>query len=667
MASVRRAFVIMPFGQKKGPDGTEIDFDAIYADLLAPAVQAAGLISHRADGERRGGSIHADMFQDLLLAEFVVADLTLDNPNVWYEIGVRHALRASGAVLTYALRDHLPFDIAGQRMQRYTLIKGTLDPDRIDSERQSLTEMISATLGDWRGRRASPVYQQLPNLKEPDWKALKVGDINEFWQALEEWQNRIEIARRKQRPGDILVLADETPNRALEFEALRKASRALVQLNRPGYALSVIEQARKLDPDDVEARQIEAIALGRLQRFEEARESLRRLAEQRRDGETLGLLARTWKDEWTRFWSTHPQRKADPLVAARDTAATLRSAGEAYAQAFRTAPADYYPGINALTLGRLWEHVAERKSKLDLAMISSGVRWATDCALARDKDFWGLVTRAEFAMVENETDAAIEDYGEAAALAVTNRDRFALDSTSQQLDFLAELGFRRDIVIKAALIIDRAEKQLDALLGGPAAAGFDPARVALFSGHMIDNPANRGEGKLKPARFPATKTDAAGARIRTALDEIGAGAGDLGLCGGASGGDLLFAEACLERGMRLEVRLARRENEFLAESVTFADPNRHWERSFNAVTHHPATLVLVMPDELGPAPDGVSVHDRCNRWMLYCALSYGLRRTSFVTLWNGEPGDGPGGTEHMIHWVRKLTGRQPLIIDPATL
>ena len=132
---------------------------------------------HRADADRRGGSIHLDMFQDLLLAEFVVADLTLDNPNVWYEIGVRHALRAGGAVLTYAVRDRLPFDIAGQRMQRYTLKDGRLDPDFVEAERDALKEAIEATLGAWRGRRASPVYQQLPNLTEPDWKTIKVGDI----------------------------------------------------------------------------------------------------------------------------------------------------------------------------------------------------------------------------------------------------------------------------------------------------------------------------------------------------------------------------------------------------------------------------------------------------------------------------------------------------------
>ena len=667
MPFTRRAFIIMPFGRKRASDGTEIDFDAVYAKLLAPAVHVAGLYPHRADVERRGGSIHADMFQDLLLAEFVVADLTLDNPNVWYEIGVRHALRAGGAVLTYALRDRLPFDIAGQRMQRYSLLNGNLDPDKTDAECKALTEMIKATLGDWRGRRSSPVYQQLPNLKEPDWKNLKVGAINEFWQGLEDWQSRIEIARRKQRPGDILVLADETPNRVLEFEALRKAARALVQLNRPIYALSVIEQARKIDPDDVEARQIEATALGRSQRFEEARESLGRLAEQRKDGETLGLLARTWKDEWTRYWNTHPQRKADPLTAARDTAATLLGAAEAYVEAFRIAPADYYPGINALTLGRLWEHVVGRRSKLDLALISSGVKWATDCALARKKDVWGLFTRAELALVEKRSDAAIEDYGNAVALAVANRDRFALDSSSQQLDFLGDLDFHRDIVTKASLIINHAEKQLDTLMGRTTSERTEPVRVVLFSGHMIDDPIIRGDGKPKPARFPQTKIDAARARIRAALDEIGAGADDLGLCGAACGGDLLFAEACLERGMRLEVRLARRENEFLAESVTFADSGHHWEQSYNAVTQHPATVLLIMPDELGLTPEGVSVHDRCNRWMLYSALSSGLRRTSFVTLWNGEAGDGPGGTQHMVEQVKKLTGRQPVIIDPARL
>jgi hypothetical protein len=667
MPSTRSAFVIMPFGEKKAPDGTAIDFDAVYEALFAPAIVAAGLMPHRADADRRGGSIHLDMFQDLLLAEFVVADLTLDNPNVWYEIGVRHALRAGGAVLTYALRDRLPFDIAGQRMQRYTLKNGRLDPETVEAERTALKEAIEATLGAWRGRRASPVYQQLPNLREPDWKTLKVGDINQFWQSLEAWQSRIEVARRKQRPGDILVLAEETPNSVLEFEALRTAARALIRLNRPRYALTILEHACRLEPDDVEARHLEGIALGRAERFAEARESLRRLADEHQDGETLGLLARTWKDEWTQVWNAHPQRKSAPVAAARDTAATLQSAASAYIEAFRAAPGDYYPGINALTLGSLWEHVTGRRSRLPLTLISAGVSWATAAAAERNKDYWSLATRAELALVEDRKDDALDDYSEAAALAVANRDWFALDSSSRQLDLLGELKFHGEIVGEAAAVIDRAEQQLRVLLGSYPEERSEPAHVVVFSGHMIDNPADRGEGRAKPPRFPPSKIEAAARRIRVALDEIGAGAGDLGLCGGASGGDLLFAEACLERGMRVELHLARPENEFLAESVTFADPDRRWEQRFMRAKENPASTVLVMPEELGLTPGGVSIHDRCNRWILYTALSQGLRKTSFVTLWDGAPGDGPGGTENMVELVRKLTGRQPIIIDPANL
>src|SRR6516162_8901185 len=515
--STRRAFVVMPFGKKTAADGTVIDFDAVYREFLAPAIVAAGLAPHRADADRRGGSIHADMFQDLLLAEFVVADLTLDNPNVWYEIGVRHALRSGGAVLTYALRDRLPFDIAGQRMQRYTLREGKLDPDLVEAERTALTEAIEATLGAWRGRRTSPVYQQLPNLKEPDWKTLKVGDVNEFWQGLEAWQSRIEVARRKQRPGDILVLAEETPNSTLEFEALRTAARALIRLNRPRYALSILERARELEPDDVEARQLEGIALGRAERYAEGRESLRRLAEERKDGETLGLLARTWKDEWSQIWNAHPQRKLDPVAAARDTAATLQSAASAYIEAFRAAPGHYYPAINSLTLGRLWEHVTGRQSRLPLALVGAGVAWCTAAAIDRGgKDYWALATRAELALVENRKEDAVDDYSEAAALAEADRDRFALDSSRQQLEFLGTLNFRSEIIADAVPVIDRAEQQLRARPGGPQS---DPERFVVFSGHMIDNPVERGEGKAKPPRFPPTKIEAAAARIRAALDD----------------------------------------------------------------------------------------------------------------------------------------------------
>ena len=659
-----RCFVIMPFGHKQAADGTDIDFDRVYELLLRPAVEAAGLQAHRADMDRRGGSIHADMFQDLLLAEFVVADLTLDNANVWYEIGVRHALRASGSVLTYALRDRLPFDLAGQRMMRHTLTAGVPDPAKVDAERAALTEAITATLGAWRGRKASPVYAQLPNLQEPDWKTLKVGDTNEFWQALEAWQSRIRVAQDRQRPGDILVLAEETPNHLLAFEALRMAAEALSALKRPRYALSVLECALAIAPDDVTCRRLQAIALGRLGRFDEAREALRRLAgqhrdDQHRDGETAALLARTWKDQWRRLWQAHPSRATDPIGAARDTAATLVKAAEAYHEAFCADPAGYYPGINALTLGRVCQGLVGRCGSLDLPLIAAGVRWAAECALLRERTYWPLATRAELALMEGQTDAALADYGEAAALAIAAGDGFALDSSCQTLDMLQALNVQPEGAAAARRVLDSAEQQLAALSGGRLWGPAEPARVVLFSGHMVDRP-----DRATP-RFPEALVPAAGERIVRALTEIGAGPGDLGIAQAASGGDLLFAQACLARGMRLEIYLSRDEPAFLADSVQFAAT--HWQEDFDGLKNRPDVLFRIMPDDLGPAPEGVDVYDRCSRWTLHTALSCGLTRVSFIALWDGKPGDGPGGTESMVSLVRKLTGRQPLIIDPGSL
>ena len=161
--------------------------------------------------------------------------------------------------------------------------------------------------------------------------------------------------------------------------------------------------------------------------------------------------------------------------------------------------------------------------------------------------------------------------------------------------------------------------------------------------------------------------EAAPGAIEAALDKIGVAEGDLGLCGGACGGDLLFAEACLARSMNLEVRLTRREPQFLADSVTFADADHCWFHAFQRVRKNPRTRTLIMGDEVGPTPDGVSVHDRANRWQLYSALSQGLESVHFIALWDGKPAGGPGGTEEMVEHIRRFTGRAPVLIDPAHL
>src|SRR3712207_3128287 len=105
-------FVLMPFGQKPDVAGSLVDFDAVYRDLIAPAIEQAGMQPLRADEEMTGGIIHKPMFERLILCEYAVADLTTANANVFYELGIRHAARPYSTVLVYAEGLRLPFDVA---------------------------------------------------------------------------------------------------------------------------------------------------------------------------------------------------------------------------------------------------------------------------------------------------------------------------------------------------------------------------------------------------------------------------------------------------------------------------------------------------------------------------------------------------------------------------
>jgi hypothetical protein len=174
-----------------------------------------------------------------------------------------------------------------------------------------------------------------------------------------------------------------------------------------------------------------------------------------------------------------------------------------------------------------------------------------------------------------------------------------------------------------------------------------PRKIALFSGHMIDVP-----GREKP-RFPPDKEPIAALAIAEALADLGVGPADLAICGGACGGDLLFAEAALVRGSRFELYVPFDEPTFLERSVDFA--NRDWRARYFAAKA-PAVL-HVASSELGPLQEGEDAYELNNRWMLDSALRFGPAKVDLVCLWNGEGGDGPGGTRHMMDAVRSRGGR----------
>ena len=117
-AALFRADAVRP---KSQGSGRMVDFDAVYEQILAPAVEAAGMEVIRADQEQIGGTIHKPMFERLMLCDYAIADVTGANPNVYYELGIRHALRPRSTVIVFAEGTALPFDIASQRGAPYRL------------------------------------------------------------------------------------------------------------------------------------------------------------------------------------------------------------------------------------------------------------------------------------------------------------------------------------------------------------------------------------------------------------------------------------------------------------------------------------------------------------------------------------------------------------------
>ena len=642
------AFVAMPFGTKPGPDGLPIDFNRVFAEYLGPALEAAGFEVFRADQEQRAGDIRTDMFQELLMADLVVADLTLDNPNVWYELGVRHALRARGVIRVQGPRPTQPFDIYTDRKLNYGLKSGAPDPATLEADRAALARMAVATLEAWHGRKVSPVYALLPQLREPDWKTLLLQERNEFSAAYEEWTSRMEVARQKIRPGDILVLADETPTVALRIEAKRAAGEALLKLRHYDFALEQFEAVLALDPQHKAARERRAVCLGRLARYEEAREWVRRLTEDYpTDAEVWALLGRVEKDNWIGCWRREGAASAELREAARHQDAALAEAIEPYHKAFVADPAHHYSGINALTLHMLRRHLGGETVAVVMDNLIGGVLWAALTAQERNrKDYWARASYAELCVLVNPLDSVRREY--AATVAAANRDWFALDSSRQTLCLLRELEFRPAETAAALDILDREIAR--------STPPFAPRQVLLFSGHMIDAP------DRPTPRFPADKEGIAARKIAEALDALGAGPGDLALTQGAAGGDILFLEACRARGVQLQLLLPLAEPEFIERSILPSADGPQWRERYYALKGGLQLPPHILPAELGPPPkigrgERASPFERCNLWLLYTALAWGVDKVRFLCLWNGAGGDGPGGTEHMYREVKRRTGR----------
>jgi hypothetical protein len=129
-------FTIMPFGEW---------FDYYYENIFCPAIEDAGLVPRRADDLYRPSAIVHDIWALTQSAKMVLADLSGKNPNVFYELGLAHAI-AKPAILVTDTIDDVPFDLRALRVLVYNKNEpewGKLLREKISS---SIREILASPL-----------------------------------------------------------------------------------------------------------------------------------------------------------------------------------------------------------------------------------------------------------------------------------------------------------------------------------------------------------------------------------------------------------------------------------------------------------------------------------------------------------------------------------------
>jgi hypothetical protein len=657
-----RAFIIRPFGTRKDSSGNEINFDHVEEKLIAPALKALDYQGRTTLEIAKAGNIRVDMFRRLVTADLVVVDLSIHNANVFYELGIRHALREKSTFLIKCKADATVFDLQTDRYLQY---------DR-DDPAASLGTLIEALRRSQDSDdKDSPVFQMLPELKVQPWSLL-VAVPSTF-------TDDVDRAFADKSFGDLELLSEEATGFEWEIGGLRVVGRKQYGLRAQSGAQITWEAVRRHDPNDLEANTLLGTIYQRLGQHERSNQAINRAlarlsagAEQRAArAELLSLRARNEKALWIQDWQQGP---AEERQARALRSAYLETSGRAYADAFDVDLNHFYAGLNALAmmtvldglatmLPEVWseryaDEVETERAKAarsrQMSKLAAAVEVSLDAAkrrleLEKQIDEWVKFSEADLSCLTVNRPAAV---AHAYRAAIGGASPFAVDAARKQLDLYMELGVRESIVKEALTVFPPALPP----------SGATP-QTLIFTGHRID-----AAGRPVP-RFPPEKEAIARDAIREAviheLEQPGGVCG--GIAGGASGGDILFHEVCAELGVPTEQYLALPRDRYVPASV--APAGTGWVERFDALyKSRPYHIFLEggeLPIWLRDKPD-YSIWQRSNLWMLHHAVATSPDDVTLISLWDGDTGDGPGGTEDMVKKAASR-GAKTVILDTKEL
>lgn len=646
------AFIVRPFGEKKG-----IDFDRVESELIMPALRALGFSGGTTALFLEQGNIRTDMFYELLIADLVIADISIHNANVFYELGIRQALRKRHTfLLRSSTPDEVPFDLKTDRYLHY-------DASAPAASLQTLTEALRET---WIAKKTdSPVFQLLPHLQDVFSEPFNLVPLD-FQEAL----------RHAVSEGDTVLLelmGAELHGIPWKCAGLRLIGEAQTSLNAWRDARITWNAVLEYDKFDVEANSELATIYDRLgescladQAVDRALQGGERMLPDARRAELLALRGRNAKTRWHSAWAGIANTAEKQQTAL--SSIHIRESYEWYSKGFAVDRNHYYPGLNALAMLTImielaglhpstWEsqYQTSREAAFmldgyreNLRLLAAGVRLALDSQRERakngERDIWLEISEADHAFLTLDNTVFIcQKYRQLLSCLAP----FYRDSAMRQIGLFRELS----------LFSDRTGAVQHAVPSSPSESE-KPAvqvRALLFTGHRLDAP-----GRGTP-RFPASGEDAAREMIRAAVTRELEHAGEwtlAGIAGAASGGDIIFLEICEELGIPLHIHLAVPERDYIRASV--ADGGHEWVERFETLVRKHAPKVLCRDGQLPAWLRGrkdYNIWQRSNLWMLFSAFTLSPDSLTLVALWDGAPGDAPGGTADMVSRARDLGAR----------
>jgi hypothetical protein len=433
----------MPFGKKSDNGGPDIDFDSVYYDLIFPAIEEAGLKPIRADEEKVGGIIHKPMFERLILCEYAVVDLTTANPNVFYELGVRHAARPYSTVLLYAEgRKQLPFDIAPLRAIPYKLdSSGKPDQQANDKAKEILKRRLIEAQNP---NTDSPIFQLVEGF--PDIQHIKTDIFRERVKYSEELKKQLAQIRREKTIGDlknfVVSLKDIKNQEAGVIVDIFLSYRALAKKKEDWEEMAefVILMPEPLSSTTLVQEQY-AFALNRAGHSKEAEKILLSLIEKKGpSSETYGLLGRVYKDQWEKEYKKEGKETDDEDDEFHPSDAYLDQAIDAYLKGFETDWRDTYPGINAVTLMEIKKDPDPRR--MDLIPV---VKYSVQRKIAKgNPDYWDYAILLELAILAKDKEASFNFL----AKALTHlREGWEGETTLRNLSIIREAREKRNEVL----------------------------------------------------------------------------------------------------------------------------------------------------------------------------------------------------------------------------